>query len=121
MFQLTNSEVEIMVSQNAIPSKQHLGGSLPYVFTELILQLANVLKSGRATQISIKIIEIFVEMRKMRTDTITLKLDIETIKQKLENQDKNIEVVLSYLDELMEKQDNPLPRTNIGYKRQNEK
>ena len=25
MFQLTNNEVEILVSQNAIPSKQHLG------------------------------------------------------------------------------------------------
>src|SRR3989338_1766373 len=34
MFQLNDNEVEIMVSQNAIPSKQHLGGSLPYVFTE---------------------------------------------------------------------------------------
>ena len=121
MFQLTNNEVEIMVSQNAIPSKQHLGGSLPYAFTEHgVLQLANVIKSGRATQVSIKIIEIFVEMRKMHTDTLTLKLDIEIIKKKLENQDKNIEVVFSYLDELMEKQDNPLPRTKIGYKRQNE-
>ena len=33
MFQLTNEEVDIMVSQNAIPSRQHLGGSSPYVFT----------------------------------------------------------------------------------------
>jgi len=49
MFQLTNEEVEIMVSQNAIPSKQHLGGSLPYAFTEHgKLQLANILKSKRA-------------------------------------------------------------------------
>ena len=29
MFQLTENEVEIMVSQNAIPSKQNLGGTLP--------------------------------------------------------------------------------------------
>ncbi len=29
MFQLTEKEVEDMVSQNAIPSKQHLGGYLP--------------------------------------------------------------------------------------------
>ena len=43
MFQLTNEEVEAMVSQNAIPSRQHLGGSLPYV-----------LKSNRATQVSIR-------------------------------------------------------------------
>jgi hypothetical protein len=34
MFQLTEEEVNYMVSQNAIPSRKHLGGSLPYVFTE---------------------------------------------------------------------------------------
>lgn len=34
MFQLNDDEVEFMVSQNAIPSRKHLGGSLPYVFTE---------------------------------------------------------------------------------------
>jgi hypothetical protein len=40
-----------MVSQNAIPSLQHLGGTLPFVFTEYgVLQIANVLKSDRATQ-----------------------------------------------------------------------
>jgi hypothetical protein len=31
MFQLTEEEVALMVSQNAIPSKQYLGGSLPFV------------------------------------------------------------------------------------------
>src|SRR5580704_4862058 len=30
MFQLIEAEVEIMVSQNAIPSKKHLGGYFPY-------------------------------------------------------------------------------------------
>jgi len=34
MFKLTDSEVDFMVSQNAIPSRKHLGGSKPYVFTE---------------------------------------------------------------------------------------
>lgn len=33
MFQLTGQEVEIMVSQNAIPSKQHIGGTFPYART----------------------------------------------------------------------------------------
>jgi hypothetical protein len=32
MFRLNEVETEILVSQNAIPSKQALGGSLPYVF-----------------------------------------------------------------------------------------
>jgi hypothetical protein len=34
VFQLNSEEVHYMVSQNAIPSSQVLGGHLPYVFTE---------------------------------------------------------------------------------------
>ena len=33
MFRLTETETDFMVSQNTIPSKKHLRGSLPYVFT----------------------------------------------------------------------------------------
>ena len=116
MFQLTESEVDFMVSQNAIPSKQHLGGSLPFVFSEYgVLQLANILKSNTAVQMSIKIIEIFVRLRQMLTDTLELKPEIEEIKKKLQNQDKNIELVFDYLDELINKQANPAPRNSIGY------
>jgi len=118
MFRLAENEVDIMVSQNAIPSKQVLGGSLPYVFTEHgILQLSNVLKSERATQMSIKIIEIFVSLREFLTDSLSLKLEVEEIKKKLANQNKNIELVFSYLDELIEKQDNKIEREKIGYKK----
>ncbi|MFV7234004.1 ORF6N domain-containing protein [Flavobacterium sp. ZB4R12] len=117
MFRLNEIEVDLMVSQNAIPSKQALGGSLPYVFTEHgILQLSNVVKSERATQMSIKIIEIFVSLREFLTDNLNAKLDIEEIKKKLVNHDKNIELVFTYLDELMEKQDNKVERNKIGYK-----
>lgn len=117
MFRLNEIEVELMVSQNAIPSKQALGGSLPYVFTEHgILQLSNVVKSERATQMSIKIIEIFVSLREFLTDNLSAKLEIEEIKKKLINHDKNIELVFTYLDELMEKQDNKAERNKIGYK-----
>jgi len=38
MFQLTEKEAELLVSQNVIPSKQVLGGYLPYVFTQEGLQ-----------------------------------------------------------------------------------
>jgi len=116
MFRLSEEETNFTVSQNAIPSKKHLGGSLPYVFTEHgILQLANVIKSKRATQMSIKIIEVFVQMRKMLTDNLSVKLEIEEIKKKLSNHSKNIELVFNYLDELIEKKDKP--RTKIGYKK----
>ena len=53
-------------------------------------------------------------------DTLTLKLDIEEIKKKLTNQDKNIELVFNYLDELMGKQETPKQRKQIGYKRKKE-
>lgn len=121
MFELTDSEVDIMVSQNAIPSRQHLGGSLPFVFTEHgVLQLANVLKSKRATQVSIRIIEIFVRMRKLLATTLDIQLDLEMIKHKLDSQDKNIELLFNYLYELMDKHDNPEPRNPLGFKRKDE-
>src|ERR1041385_2349859 len=34
MFQLTEKEAEMLVSQNVIPSKNSLVGYLPYVFTQ---------------------------------------------------------------------------------------
>jgi len=118
MFRLTETEADFMVSQNAIPSKKHLGGSLPYVFTEHgILQLANVLTGDKATQMSIRIIEVFVQMREALNDNLNLKLEIEGIKKKLTNHSKNIELVFNYLDELMEKKENEKPRTKIGYKK----
>jgi hypothetical protein len=65
MFQLTETEVDFMVSQNAIPSRKHLGGSLPYVFTEQgVASLSGVLKSTRAAEVHVKIMRAFVEMRK---------------------------------------------------------
>ena len=43
-----------MVSQNVIPSKQYLGGSLPYVFTEQgVAMLSGVLRSDIAIKVSI--------------------------------------------------------------------
>jgi len=54
--QNVEEETDFMVSQNAIPSKKHLGGYLPYVFTEHgVLMLANVLRSERAIKMSIRI------------------------------------------------------------------
>ncbi|MBS3944793.1 MAG: ORF6N domain-containing protein [Melioribacter sp.] len=65
IFQLTEEEVEMMVSQNAIPSKQHLGGSLPYAFTEQgVAMLSAVLKSETAVKMSIQIMGAFVAMRR---------------------------------------------------------
>ena len=94
----------------------------PYAFTEHgVLMLSNVLKSKRAEIVSLLIVDTFVKLREVLTDNLSVKLEIEEIKRKLENQDKNIELVFSYLDELIEKQENQQPRKQMGYKRKNEK
>ncbi len=115
MFQLTEVEANNMVSQNAIPSKQHLGGSLPYVFTEHgILQLANVLRSERATQMSIKLIEVFVKMREMLLTHKDLLIEMENIRKKIAGHDEKIDLIFDYLHQFINQQDKP--RRRIGFK-----
>lgn len=66
MLQLNEHEIDVMVSQNAIPARKHLGGYKPYVFTEQgVAMLAAVLNSERAVQVNIEIIRTFVRLRKM--------------------------------------------------------
>jgi hypothetical protein len=117
MFQLTENEFENLKSQIATSS---WGGNrkLPFVFTEHgILMLSSVLKSDKAIQTNIQIMRIFTKVRQMLLDTTEIKVDILQIQKKLENHDKNIELVFSYLDELTEKKENESERVKIGYKK----
>ncbi len=57
----------------------------------------------------------------MLTDNLSIRLEVEEIKKKLENQDKNIELVFTFLDELIEKHENPKPRKRIGFRTGKEK
>jgi hypothetical protein len=115
MFQLSGEEVEDMVSQNAIPSRQSLGGTFPYVFTEHgILMLSNVLKNERAIQMSIRIIEIFVRLREMLSLYKDVAILIEQIENKLGKQDQKIELLFSYLNQFLQKEESP--RIPIGFK-----
>lgn len=116
MFQLTDQEVEGMVSQNAIPSKQHLGGSLPYAFTEHgILMLANVLKSEQAITMSIRIIEIFVRLREALLTHKDILLKLEQLERKVVEHDDKIKAIFDCLKELLEPPAIPIPP--IGFKR----
>mgnify|MGYP001170011570 CR=1 FL=1 len=50
MFQLNDQEIDSMVSQNAIPSRKHLGGYNPYVFTEQGVAMLDKKKKSISTQ-----------------------------------------------------------------------
>lgn len=116
MFQLTDKEFDNLKSQFVTSS---WGGKrkLPYVFTEQgVAMLSGILNSDRAIAVNIQIMRIFTKIRQMLADNTDLRLDIEKIKNKLDNQDKNMEIVFRYLDELLEKKENPEERNKIGYK-----
>lgn len=118
MFELTKEEKDQVVANCDHLKKLKFSPVLPKVFTEHgILMVANVLTSEKAIQVSIQIIEVFIKMRKILTDNFSLKLEVEEIKKKLTNHSKNIELVFNYLDELIEKKENPEERSKIGYKK----
>jgi len=120
MFQLTEEEVEIMVSQNVIPSKQHLGGYLPYAFTEHgVLMLANVLRSKTAIQVSIRIIEIFVKMREMVSAHKDILLKLEQLERLTLQNTGDVQAVFDYLKQLLVPVEQ-VERRMIGFRREDE-
>ena len=106
-FQLTEKELEIMWSQivttskleeNKYRSKKYL----PYVFTEQgIAMLSGILKSEIAVQVSIKIMDAFVEMRKFISTNKNLfekVIDIENkMNKKFIEHDKKFDEVFNQL------------------------
>lgn len=119
MFRLKEKEVQDMVSQNAIPSKKHLGGYLPHAFTEHgVLMLANILKSERAIAMSIRIIEIFVKLREVLLTHKDILLKLEQLEQKTVRQESDINLIFKYLKELLNPKTEPLRK--IGFKRKGE-
>lgn len=83
--------------------------------------LANVLRSGRAVQMSIKIIEVFVKMREMLLTYKDLLMKIEKIERNVEGQGHEIKVLFDYLKKMMvekEQKEDQESRNRIGYKRE---
>ncbi len=122
MFEMTKEEFSMWRTQFATSKSERKGlRYAPFCFTEQgVTMLSCVLNSDRAIRINIQIVRIFTKIREAITDNLSLKLEIENIKKKLQNQDKNIELIFNYLDELIEKNENPKPRKSIGFKRSDE-
>lgn len=118
MFELIKEELKNWRSQFASSNSSDKMGLryAPMVFTEQgVAMLSGVLKSKRAIAVNIKIIRIFTKMRNLLSDHLNLQLEVEEIKKKIANNTKNIDLVFSYLDELIDKKQKP--RVKIGYKK----
>ena len=100
MFELTDNEIEMMVSQNVIPSKKHLGGASPYVFTEQgVSMLSSVLKSKTATKVSIDIFRAFVNMRKFISNNAQIFQRLESLESKQFQTDEKIDNILDAIED----------------------
>ena len=94
-FKLTEYEVENLKSQIVISSltKENYGGrrTLPYVFTEQgIAMLSGLLKNHIAVQVSINIMNAFVEMRKFLVANGPVFERLSNVEYKLLDQDRKL-------------------------------
>lgn len=81
MFELSDEDIDLLVSQSVIPSKKHLGGAVPYAFTEQgVSMLSSILRTPLAVEISIKIMRAFVAMRHFVQENAVLFREINQIK-----------------------------------------
>ena len=112
-FQLSDEENEIvlrsqfvtssLMSQKTTPSQHGGRRYLPFVFTEQgVSMLSAVLRSDIAIEVSIKIIDTFVEMKRVISSNELLFQRFERIEQKLSVHDDNFNQVFKALENRQE-------------------
>lgn len=107
-FQLTENEFEILRSQFVTSKTETRGGRqyLPYAFTEQgCAMLSAVLKSETAVQVSINIMDAFVQMRHFLRNNAEIFSELKSIKQQLidtnihqKEADKRIDELFDLMD-----------------------
>ena len=101
MFRLTAEEYEYLRSHFATSSEDNAHGGrryMPYVFTEQgIAMLSAVLKSDIAVEVSVKIMNSFVEMRRFLISNQELFSRLDRIEIKQLETDRKLEEVFNYM------------------------
>jgi len=121
MFQLTEKEFRILMSQNATSS---WGGrrKMPFAFTEHgVMMLSSVLNSETAIKVNIKIMRVYIKLREMLLTSKDVLVKLEKIEKELFKQgsrttksEEDIQMIFSALKRLLNPP-NP-PREPIGFK-----
>lgn len=115
IFQLSKEEFENLRSQFVTSS---WGGRryLPFAFTEHgVAMLASVLKSKRATEMSIFIVRTFIKIHEILASNKDLAHQIEELQREQKLQNKHINSIYSLIDKLIEQ---PQKHENkIGFRR----
>ncbi|WP_316847258.1 ORF6N domain-containing protein [Pedobacter psychrodurus] len=118
MFELSDEEQKILRSQFGTLGHGKYSKYGIMAFTEQgVAMLSSVLSSERAILVNIEIIRTFTKIRAALVESNSLRSDVERIKNRLNDHDKNLEIVFNYLDELIISRENEKePRKRIGFK-----
>ena len=121
MFELSDEEFEEWRCQIGSSNERDKMGLryAPYVFTEQgVAMLSSVLNSERAIKVNIQIMRIYTKMREMLMSNQEILLKLEQLERKVDGHDENIQVIFSYLKQLLNPPKEPRPR--IGFRRKDE-
>jgi hypothetical protein len=116
LFELTNDEVDALVSQSVIPGRKKFGGAVPFAFTEQgVAMLSSVLRSERAVQVNIAIMRTFVQLRRLMDSNRDLARKIEAMEKKY---DEQFAVIFEAIKQLVEEDQagKTEPVRRIGFK-----
>jgi phage regulator Rha-like protein len=114
-FRVTVKEVANLKSQTVISSLHGGSRHLPFAFTEHgVLMAANVLKSTRATDLSIALIKAFVRLRELLADTQLTAKRLAEIEKTLLTHDVALRDIYKKIAPLLLPAPEP-PRKKIGF------
>ena len=117
-FQVSDEDLELMVSQNVTPSKKQYGGTNPWVFTEKgLYMVSTILKSENAVNATFTIIETFAKIKELsRNINDIMKTTNETTQKKLAQKSNLIlEDIIDIEPDVLEDEDGEVIETTTKF------
>ena len=112
MFELTDEEIEGLITANIIPNKRVLGGARPMAFSEQgVAMLSSVIRSDKAIEVNIAIMRTFVHLRRFLETYKDLEMKIDRLEKQY---DEQFTVVFEVIKKLVHQEEQP--REKIGFK-----
>jgi hypothetical protein len=110
MFKLSTKEKnELVANCDRFTNLKH-SSALPHAFTEPgVAMLSSVLNSETAIQINLQIVRAFIRLRQMLNDHDTLRFAIEGLERRVDINDRNIQLALNLLQQVLFPPEKPVP------------
>jgi len=114
MFQISEQEPDLLVSQNVIPHRKLYGGSLPFALTlQGMAMLSTVLRGGRAMQMNIAIMRALVKLREILSTHKEIASKLNQLETKVEKHDEEFQSIFEAIQQLMAPPEKP--KRQIGF------